>query len=48
VKVFTKAGAFVGAFSTGVNPHGVEIGPDGNLYVTATYTEQILVYRINA
>jgi hypothetical protein len=26
----------------------VEIGPDGNLYVTATYTEQILVYRINA
>ena len=47
VKVFTKAGAFVGAFSAGINPHGVEIGPDGNLYVTATWTEQILVYRIN-
>jgi len=47
VKVFTKAGAFVGAFSAGINPHGVEIGPDGNLYVTATWTEQVLVYRIN-
>jgi tripartite motif-containing protein 71 len=47
-KAFTKGGAFLGAFSTGVNPHGLEIGPDGNLYVTATWTEQVFVYRINA
>ncbi len=47
VKVFTKGGAFVGSFPTGSSPHGIEIGPDGNLYVTATWTEQILVYRIN-
>jgi streptogramin lyase len=47
VKVFTKAGAFVGSFRVGQSPHGIEIGPDGNLYVTNTWTEQVWVYRIN-
>src|SRR6202011_4467823 len=42
-------GSFIGSFGTGVslnNPTDLQIGPDGNLYVANTLSNQILVYNV--
>lgn len=53
IKIWTKAGAFVGfgggggrEFGQLLNPHGMDIAPDGTLYVAEQTGERITQFRI--
>ncbi len=54
IKVWTKSGLWVGAFGAPgralgqmLGPHGIEIGPDGNLYVDEQNGERVSVWQIS-
>ena len=48
VQVFTREGRFINGWATPPgqlgNPRGLDIGPDGNIYVADTHNSEILVY----
>lgn len=54
IKVWTKAGTFVTAFGGGgsglgkmFNPHGMDIAPNGNLYVVEQTGERVQEFAVN-